>query len=64
MFRVGLAPAGESAAEERLEAEFEVAHFHDPVDLPFRSSPAKARTSMVTSRSFPFCAFIRSSLRV
>jgi len=31
-FRVGLAPAGEPASEERLEAEFEVAHFHDSVD--------------------------------
>ncbi len=32
MLRVGLAPAGRSAGEERLEAEFEVAHSHDAVD--------------------------------
>ena len=62
--RVELAATRTPAAEERLEAEFDVAHAHARSMVPSRSSPAKEKTSAVTARRWPFCASIRSSSRV
>ena len=61
---VGLAADGKPAAEERLKAEFDVAHPHNAFDGALRSSPASARMSAIAARRWPFCASIRSSSRV